>query len=58
VLGALNDIVVARALLEDLGAAAPRSLAQREQRLMRKLRATWERFERLPPYWRDSRPGG
>jgi triphosphatase len=58
VLGALNDLVVARALLEDLGAAAPRSLAQREQRLTRRLRATWQRFERLPPYWRNPRPAG
>ena len=58
VLGALNDIVVARALLAEIGAAAPRSLGQREQRLILKLRATWERFERLAPYWRDSRPAG
>ncbi|MFL6565038.1 MAG: CHAD domain-containing protein, partial [Burkholderiales bacterium] len=58
VLGALNDIVVARALLEELGAAAPRSLERREQRLTRKLRATWERFERLAPYWRDPPPAG
>jgi CHAD domain-containing protein len=55
VLGALNDIVVARSLLEEIDATAPRSLAQREQRLIRKLRATWERFARRPPYWR---PGG
>jgi len=54
----LNDIVVGRALLEELGATAPRSLAQRERRLIRKLRATWERFERLPPYWRDPRRPG
>lgn len=58
VLGALNDIVVARALLEEIGAAAPRSLSRREQRLILKLRAAWERFGRLAPYWRDSRPAG
>lgn len=58
VLGALNDIVVARALLDELDHAAPRSLAQREQRLIGKLRAAWERFARLSPYWRDPRRAG
>jgi triphosphatase len=56
VLGALNDIVVARALLDELDAAAPRSLVQREQRLIGKLRETWKRFEGQPPYWRGPPP--
>ena len=54
VLGELNDIVVAKALLREIEAPAPRGLAQREKRLIRKLHAAWAKYESLPPYWRQA----
>lgn len=54
VLGALNDIEVARTFLREIRAAAPRRLAQREERLIRKLRASWKHFEGQAPYWQPA----
>jgi CHAD domain-containing protein len=51
-LGDLNDIVVARRLLRHLDVAIPAGLAAREKRLISKLGAAWERFEKARPCWR------
>jgi inorganic triphosphatase YgiF len=52
VLGELNDLAVARRLLRRLEVAVPAGLAAREKRLIKKLGAGWERFEKQRPYWR------
>jgi CHAD domain-containing protein len=51
-LGELNDIAVARRLLRDLGAAAPRSIDARKKQLIRSVQAALLRFRSDPPYWR------
>jgi CHAD domain-containing protein len=60
ILGDLNDIDVQRRLLEEIAAAGPlrngaayaRRLAQREAKLLPRLRAAWRAFEAVSPYWR------
>ena len=59
ILGALNDIAVARRLLAELGkheaAAAAhvrRTLAARERMLVSSLDAAWSAFEKRRPFWR------
>lgn len=54
VLGELNDIAVARRLLKEIDAPAPRALRAREDRLSAALRKAWSAFEKTPPYWRPA----
>ena len=51
-LGRLNDIAVARRLLESMNAGIPPVLARRERRLIACARAAWARFEQARPFWR------
>jgi inorganic triphosphatase YgiF len=55
VLGALQDIVVGRRLLGELGVDPPGRLARRERRLSDALAVSWEAFARRAPYWRPAR---
>ena len=51
-LGRLNDLAVARRLLESIDAAVPPALERREKRLIASVAPAWARFLEAAPFWR------